>query len=156
MNEYLVVKWVHVLSSTILFGTGLGSAYYLYCASRTRDARVAAVVVRHVVAADWMFTSTSALVQPLTGFWLAHLAGFPLGSTWIVAGFALYLVAGACWLPVVWMQLRMRSMAEEAARSGAELPALYWRYLRYWTALGVPAFLALVAVFYLMVAKPAW
>ena len=154
MNEYLVVKWIHVLSSTVLFGTGLGSAYYLYVASRTRDPRVIAAVARYVVIADWVFTTTSAVVQPVTGFYLAHLAGFPLTSLWIVAGTALYLFAGACWIPVVWMQIRMRAMAEEAARSGTELPPRYWQYFRYWTALGIPAFVALVVVFYLMVAKP--
>ncbi len=154
MSGYLVVKLIHVLSSTVLFGTGLGSAFYLYFASRTRDPRVIAAVARHVVIADWAFTTTAAVVQPATGFYLAYLAGFPLTSLWIVAGTALYLFAGLCWIPVLWMQIRMRAMAEEAVRNGTELPARYWEYFRYWTALGIPAFLALVVVFYLMVAKP--
>jgi uncharacterized membrane protein len=155
MNAYLVTKWLHVLSSTLLFGTGLGSAYYMFFASLTRDARVAAAVVRYVVLADWLFTTTTIVFQPLSGAYLAHLAGWPLTTPWILASLALYVLAGACWLPVVWLQLRMRDMARQAASAGAELPSLYWRYLRLWTALGVPAFLALVVVFYLMVAKPA-
>jgi uncharacterized membrane protein len=151
---YLVVKWLHILSSTLLFGTGLGSAYYMFFASRTRDARVAAVVVRHVVIADWLFTTTTIVVQPLTGLYLVHLAGFPWTATWIVWSFVLYFVAGACWLPVVWMQMRMRDMAKEAAAAGQSLPPLYWTYLRRWTILGIPAFVSLVIVFWLMVAKP--
>ncbi len=103
--------------------------------------------------ADWVFTTPTVIIQPLTGFYLAHLAGFPLDSTWIVASFGLYLLAGACWLPVVWMQLRMRDMALQADADGGELPDRYWRFLRWWVALGIVAFLALVAVFYLMVAK---
>lgn len=152
--EYLIVKWMHILSSTLLFGTGLGSAFYMFFTSLTRDARAVAVVVRYVVIADWTFTTPTILLQPLTGFYLIHLAGFPLTSRWIVWSIALYLLAGACWLPVVWMQIRMRDMAQRSARADEPLPQQYWRYLKLWVALGVVAFLALVAVFYLMVAKP--
>lgn len=152
--DYQVVKWLHVLSSTLLFGTGLGSAYYMFFASRTRDPIVIAVVVRHVVVADWLFTATTVVFQPLSGFYLAYLAGFPLHSRWIVWSIVLYLVAGACWLPVVWMQMRMRDMAVRAIQQKQALPAQYERYLKRWVLLGIPAFTALVAVFYLMVAKP--
>lgn len=152
--SYVVVKWAHILSSTLLFGTGLGSAFYMFFASRTRDVRATAIVVRYVVIADWTFTTPTIILQPLTGFYLVHLAGFPLNTAWIVWSIVLYLLAGACWLPVVWMQTRMRDMAADAVRNGAELPAKYWSYLRTWVALGIVAFLALVAVFYLMVAKP--
>lgn len=152
--EYLIVKWLHIVSSTLLFGTGIGSAFYMLFASLSRDVRAIAVVSRHVVRADWLFTATTVVFQPLSGFYMIHLAGYPLTSTWIVWSIALYLVAGACWLPVVWLQMRMRDMAQASARDNLALPALYWRYLRIWTALGVPAFFALVIVFYLMTAKP--
>lgn len=151
---YLVVKWIHILSSTLLFGTGLGSAYYMYFASRTRDPRVIAPVVRHVVLADWIFTTPTIVIQPLTGLWLMYLAGFPFTTPWIAWSIALYLLAGAAWLPVVWMQIRMRDQAAAAASTGTPLPDHYWRYLRIWVALGAVAFLALVVVFFLMVAKP--
>jgi len=153
--EYQVVKWLHVLSSTLLFGTGLGSAFYMFFASRTRDPKVIAVVVGHVVIADWLFTATTVVFQPLSGFYLAYLAGIPLHSRWIVWSMILYLVAGLCWLPVVWMQIRMRDMAVRATQQGQVLPVQYERYLKRWVLLGIPAFTALVVVFYLMVAKPA-
>jgi uncharacterized membrane protein len=152
--SYLVVKWLHILSSTLLFGTGLGSAFYMFFTSLARDVRATAVVVRYVVIADWAFTTPTVILQPLTGFYLIHLAGFPLSSAWIKWSIVLYLVAGAAWLPVVWMQIKMRDMAIEAARAHTELPEKYWRYLRIWVALGVIAFCALIVVFYLMVAKP--
>jgi uncharacterized membrane protein len=152
--EYLVVKWLHILSSTLLFGTGLGSAFYMFFASLTRDTRVIATVVRYVVIADYAFTTPTIILQPATGLYLIHLAGFPLKSTWIVASIALYFLAGACWLPVVWMQIKMRDMAATAVANGTELPERYWSFLRGWVALGIIAFLALVVVFYLMVAKP--
>ena len=152
---YLVLKWLHVLSSTLLFGTGLGSAYYMFFATRTRDPRVIAQVVRLVVIADWAFTTPSIIVQPLTGLWMMHIAGYPLSSRWLSWSIGLYLLAGAAWLPVVWMQLRMRDMAIGAAATGTALPAAYDRMLRAWVMLGVVAFAALVVVFWLMVTKPS-
>ena len=153
--DYLLLKALHILSSTLLFGTGIGSAFYMLTASLSREVKAIAVVSRQVVIADWIFTATTVVFQPLSGFYLIYLAGIPLNSRWIAWSLGLYLLAGACWLPVVWLQLRMRDMAQLAARYGTELPPRYWRYLRIWVALGIPAFLALVAVFYLMVAKPA-
>ena len=151
---YLIVKWLHVLSSTLLFGTGIGSAFYMLLTSLSRDTRAIATVVRYVVLADWLFTTPTIILQPLTGFYMAYLAGFPMTSKWIVWSIALYFFAGACWLPVVWLQIRMRPIAQAAVDDGTALPPLYWRYLRIWIVLGIPAFIALVAVFYLMVAKP--
>jgi uncharacterized membrane protein len=153
--EYVLVKWVHIISSTLLFGTGLGSAFYMFFASRTRDARVIATVVRHVVIADWVFTTPTVIVQPLSGFYLLQLMGLPLTTPWIQWSVALFLLAGAAWLPVVWVQIRMRDLALVAASRNSSIPPSYWRYLRLWVCLGVVAFVSLMAVFYLMVAKPA-
>lgn len=153
--EYLLVKWLHVLSSTVLFGTGLGSAFYMYFTNRSGDVHAIAIVTRRVVIADWLFTTPTAIVQPLTGFWLAHLANMPWTAGWILWSLVLYAVAGACWLPVVWIQVRMAAMAEHAAHAGEALPPLFWRYHRLWTALGWPAFIAFIAIFFLMVVKPS-
>ncbi|MGE5384327.1 MAG: DUF2269 family protein [Betaproteobacteria bacterium] len=152
--EYIVAKWLHILSSTLLFGTGIGSAYYMLFTSFVRDARAMATVARLVVLADWCFTATTVVFQPLSGYYLMRLMGYPLESRWIAWSIALYAVAVVCWLPVVWIQLRLRDLACAAADAGELLPIGYWRLLRQWVALGTIAFLALVAVFYLMVAKP--
>jgi uncharacterized membrane protein len=152
--EYLLVKWVHVLSSTLLFGTGLGSAFYMFFTNRSYDVRAIAVVSRRVVIADWLFTTPTAVIQPATGFYLLHLAGVPLSARWVVWSIALYVLAGACWLPVVWIQIRMANMASHAAKSDGPLPQRFWRYHLIWTLLGIPAFVAFVAIFYLMVVKP--
>jgi len=152
--EYVVVKWLHILSSTFLFGTGIGSAWYMLFANISRDVRAIAVVARNVVIADWIFTATTAVIQPLTGFYMIHLAGYPLHSKWIMWSIALYVLAGACWLPVVWIQMRLRDLSAEAVRNDTALPPQYWRYFKTWVALGVPAFIAFVVIFWLMVAKP--
>lgn len=153
--EYLTVKWLHILASTLLFGTGIGSAFYLLLSTLTRNVQAVAVVSRIVVIADWLFTATTAIAQPLTGFWLIHLAGFPLSTPWLLWSIVLYVIAIACWLPVVALQIRLRDLAQQAARDRTELPARYWRCFKMWVALGFPAFFAFVTIVYLMVAKPA-
>lgn len=153
--EYLVVKWLHILSSTFLFGTGIGSAFYLLAATLVRDVRAVAVVTRLVVLADWLFTSTTVVIQPLTGFYLVHLAGIPVHTRWVAWSLVLYAIAVACWLPVLWLQMKMKQLARNSAERNAPLPAAYWRCFRRWVLLGIPAFFAFVAVFWLMVVKPA-
>jgi uncharacterized membrane protein len=153
--EYLLVKWLHILSSTFLFGTGVGSAFYMLFSSLSRDPRVVATVVRYVVIADWVFTTPTIVIQPATGWYLMSLLGLPASTAWVAWSLGLYALAGACWVPVVVMQIRMRKLAAAAASAGTPLPAAYWRYLKWWVALGVVAFGALVVVFYLMVMKPS-
>lgn len=155
MSDYLIVKWLHVLSSTLLFGTGIGTAFQMLFANRSRDPHAIAVVSRNVVLADWLFTATTVVAQPLTGWWLIALAGLPLSTPWIRWSLMLYAVAVACWLPVVWIQMRMRDIAADAASSRRPLPERYWRLERIWVLLGIPALVALVLVFYLMIAKPS-
>jgi len=156
MSEYLLLKTVHILSSVLLVGTGFGSAFFMFCANRSRSLAAQAVVARYVVLADWIFTTPAVIVQPVTGILLAAMAGWPLGTPWLAWSIALYVFAGACWLPVVWLQLRMRRIADNAVRTDGILPAAYWNYARAWEWLGYPAFAAMLIVYWLMVNKPAF
>jgi uncharacterized membrane protein len=153
--DYLIVKWLHIISSTILFGTGLGSAFYMFMANRSK--RVAGIyfAARHVVLADWIFTAPAIVFQLLSGFYLMHLTGHRVSEKWIAATLGLYAFAGACWIPVVWIQIKMRDMAKESLAMDANLPERYWNYNRWWIVLGALAFPAVIGVFWLMVAKPA-
>jgi uncharacterized membrane protein len=153
--DYLAIKWLHILSATLMFGTGFGTAFYMFFANRSGNVQAMAVVTRLVARADWWFTTPAIIIQPLSGLWMIHLAGFPFTSRWIAWSVALYALAGICWLPVVWLQLKMRDMAAHAALAGEPLPARYWRYEKIWIALGFPAFGALLIVYWLMVHKPA-
>ncbi|MBN8727487.1 MAG: DUF2269 domain-containing protein [Xanthomonadales bacterium] len=154
MTAYFLVKWLHVLSATVLFGTGVGSAFYLLLANRQHDARIAAFVARRVVWADWLFTTPAAIVQPASGAWLVWRSGLPWSSGWLLASIALYAVAIACWLPVVVLQQRMRDVAGAAGADDAPLPPAYARLHRAWFVLGFPAFFAFLAIFWLMVRRP--
>ncbi|CAN7284891.1 DUF2269 domain-containing protein [Acidovorax sp. LjRoot129] len=154
MSLYLTLKWIHIISSMLLVGTGLGSAFYMFFTNRSGSVQAQAVVTRLVVRADWWFTTPTVFIQPATGLAMAAMVGLPLTTPWLALSLGLYVLAGICWLPVVWLQLHMRDMAAEAAAEGSALPPRYWRYARRWEALGYPAFVAMVVVFYLMVNKP--
>jgi uncharacterized membrane protein len=154
VNTYLILKWLHILSSVLLVGTGFGSAFYLYFTNRTRNVQAIAAVARLVVRADFWFTTPAAIVQPATGLAMVWIAGFSLSQTWLAWTIALYVLAGICWLPVVWLQIRMAKMAVDAVQENAPLPEKYWRYASYWEWLGYPAFVAMVIVYGLMVFKP--
>lgn len=151
---YLWVKLIHIISSTILFGTGVGTACNLYFANRTRDVYLIAKTARYVVIVDWIFTGTSGVIQPLTGFWMVYLAGYSLKNPWIWGSIAGYLIAAFCWFPVVYIQIKLRDLAEQAHKNNKPLPKRYHRYFRYWVWLGWPAFISLMIVFYLMTNKP--
>ena len=155
MNTYLVLKWIHILSSVLMVGTGFGSAFYMFFANRSGNVAAQAVVSRLVVRADAWFTTPAVIVQPITGVWMAHLAGWPLGTPWLLWSIGLYLLAGACWLPVLWLQLRMARLARTAAANGTPLPPDYARLQTWWEALGYPDFIAMLLVYALMVGKPA-
>ena len=152
--DYLLLKWIHIVSSTILFGTGIGSAFFMFMANRRKDVAGIYFATRHVVIADWLFTTPSVIIQLLSGLYLVHLGGYHLTDDWIMWGLALYFFAGACWLPVVWMQIKMRDMAKIALESKTPLPPRYWKMDKCWITLGSLAFPAIMVVFWLMVAKP--
>lgn len=154
MNTYLMLKTVHIVSAALLFGTGLGTAFFMWFTHRSGDVVAIARVARLTVLADWLFTTPAVIVQPLSGFALMSLAGFDWHTPWIELAVLLYLVAGACWIPVVLLQRRARDLAIEAAHSGSALPIAYQCAMRRWFALGWPAFAAVLATYWVMVAKP--
>ena len=156
MDLILALKVLHVVGAAVLFGTGLGIAFFQFRANRRESPAAIAATLRTVVIADYLFTAAAAVLQPLTGLLLVHLRGYALSQTWIEVSLALYVLIGACWLPVVVLQIRMRDLAEAAVAAGEPaLPARYHALARVWFWLGWPAFLSMLAIFWLMIAKPA-
>jgi uncharacterized membrane protein len=151
---YLVLKFLHVVGASVLLGTGAGIAFFMLLAHRTGKPAVIAGVARIVVIADFLFTASAVVVQPITGAWMANIAGYSVFSGWVGWSIVLYLVTGAFWLPVVCMQMRMRDLAAQAAQDGTPLPRRYYRLFWVWFAFGFPAFGAVIAIFWLMIAKP--
>jgi len=151
---YLTLKLMHVIGATVLFGTGLGIAFFMFMANRTRDPATIAHTARTVVIADAVFIATAVVLQPLTGWGMAVMTGVSLFHFWMRATLVLYIFVGLCWLPVVWIQTRMRDLAAAAARDGTALPPRYFSYYKVWFALGWPAFAGVFAIFVLMLWKP--
>ena len=152
MYEWL--KLLHILSSVVMVGTGFGSAFYMFMANRSNNLQAQLVVSRLIVKADWWFTTPTIIFQQVSGLALVYLAGWPMDAPWLLWTYALYAVAGLCWLPVVWLQIQMRNMVSVANASSMPLPALFWRYARNWELLGYPAFVAMLVIYWLMVNKP--
>lgn len=154
MLAELILRWLHVIGAAILLGTGAGIAFFMVMARRTNDPALIAHVSGTVVVADFVFTAAAVIVQPITGVLLARAAGWPLTEPWILISLGLYAVTGAFWLPVVWIQMRLKSLAEAAADTGAPLPAAFDLLYRIWFACGFPAFVAVLTILWLMIARP--
>ncbi|WP_298849932.1 DUF2269 domain-containing protein [uncultured Ruegeria sp.] len=155
MDPDLILRWLHVIGACVLLGTGAGIAFFMLMAHRSKDPRVIAHTAGIVVLADLLFTTTAVILQPITGAWLAWRIGWSLSEGWIALSLALYGLTGLFWLPVVWVQIRLRNYAKTAAEQGAPLPANYYRLFRFWFACGLPAFLVVLTILWLMIARPA-
>ena len=152
---YLTFKSLHIFSLILLFGTGLGSAFYKYMADLNGDVHAIYTTNKHVVLADWLFTTPTVLIQPITGYYLLQELPFPITTPWLLTSIILYLLAGACWLPVVVLQIRMRELSRQAVQQHTSLDPQYFVMARQWFWLGVPAFIAMILIVLLMVLKPA-
>lgn len=150
-----LLRLVHVIGATVLFGTGAGIAFFMVMAHRTGDPKLIAHVAGTVVIADTIFTATAAIFQPVTGYLLARSIGWSLQEGWIALSLLLYVLTGVFWLPVVWIQIRLRDLARAASAAGLPLPAAYHRLYRIWFACGFPAFFAVLGIIWLMLNKPA-
>ena len=150
---YITLKTLHILSMVLLFGTGLGSAFYKWMADRSGNINHIAATNRNIVLADWIFTTPTVIFQPISGLWMVYLLDLPLKTPWIAASLLFFVFAGLCWLPVVWLQIQMRNISTLAVTNHTILPETYWRMTRWWFWLGVPAFMSMVLVVVLMVFK---
>jgi uncharacterized membrane protein len=157
MESIFLLKFIHVLGASVLFGTGIGIAFFMLMAHRTGHAGVIAVTARFVVVADFVFTATAVVVQPISGYLLTRAVGLSLlEEPWIVLSILIYILVGLCWLPVVFIQMRMRNLANDAAINGKPLPDQYRLLFRIWFTLGWPAFAGVIAIFALMIWQPRW
>jgi uncharacterized membrane protein len=156
MLYYWLLQYAHIVGAAVLLGTGAGIAFFMLRAHLTHDVAVIAGVARIVVTADFVFTATAVVVQPVTGFLLSRLLGYPVFDGWIALSLILYAITGAFWIPVVFMQIRMRDLAEAALRGGTALPRAYHRFFWTWFAFGFPAFAAVLGIMWLMTSRPTF
>lgn len=155
MDIYFVVKTLHIISSTILFGTGIGIAFFMFRSHFTSNIDEKFYAIRNTVMADYIFTFPAVIMQPLTGLYLIYHGAYSWNEHWLLITYALYVLAGICWLPVVWIQIQLKKIIITAQEEEQELPPLYYKLFKIWFMLGWPAFISLVIIFFLMVFKPA-
>ncbi len=154
MDAYVVLKLLHILGASILFGTGLGIAFFMFWANRTGDSVTISVTARIAVVADYIFTLSAVILQPVTGTLLVFRVGYDFSESWIILSLALYILIGFCWLPVVFLQIKIRDLARSAADSGSDLSPEYHQMMTQWFWLGWPAFAGVIAIFWLMIQRP--
>lgn len=154
MDTYFIIKTLHIIGSTILFGTGIGIAFFMYASKYTQNLHEKYFAARMTVLADYIFTTPAVILQPATGIWLIVNGGYGAHDLWLSATYGLYVLAGICWLPVVWIQIQLRKMLRDAVQHNTALPARYHKLFRIWFYLGWPAFISLIIIFFLMVVKP--
>ena len=155
MDFYSVIKTLHIISSTVLFGTGIGIAFFMFCSGHAKNIHEKYYTAQLTVLADYIFTVPAVILQPLTGFWLVLKGGYDPKAPWLLWSYGLYVLAGACWLPVVWIQIQLKHILADCIAQGTDVPVRYHRLFCIWFCLGWPAFLSLIAIFFLMVMKPA-
>ena len=153
MDNYLLLKMIHILSAVVLTGTGAGIAFFMFMASRTANVAAIAITARHVVLADWLFTAPAVVVQLVSGVLLMLTLGYSFTSTWFLWVIALFIFIGICWIPVVFIQYRLKSLADISLSTGV-LDPKFISLMRLWTVLGIPAFISILIIFWLMVFKP--
>ena len=154
--SYELLRFLHVIGATVLLGTGAGIAFFMVISHRSQEPRLIAHVAGIVVLADTVFTATAAIFQPITGYLLIREIGYDLMEPWVVLSLVLYVFVGMFWLPVVWIQIKMRELARQAVANNATLPARYQRLYRIWFACGFPAFFAVLAILWLMLTRPVF
>jgi len=154
MDLYSFIKTIHIITSTILFGTGMGIAFFMLRSCFTENLQEKFYAIRTTVLADYLFTAPAVIIQPLSGFWLVWKGGYDMTALWLMMTYGLYAVAGMCWLPVVWIQIRLKNMLAQSLEQGTPLPENYNQLFKMWFVLGWPAFASLVVIFFLMVVKP--
>ncbi|HYN55154.1 MAG TPA: DUF2269 domain-containing protein [Methylotenera sp.] len=154
MNTYLFVKTIHIISSTILFGTGIGIAFFMFRSYFTNDLNQKIYAAKYTVTADYIFTLPAVIVQLITGAWLVWKSGYDWLDFWLVATYIIYVIAGLCWVPVVWIQIKLKNILIQCRANKSAVPDQYHKLFKIWFFLGWPAFLGLVVVFFLMVIKP--
>ena len=154
MDAEPLLRFLHVAGATVLLGTGAGITFFMLMAHRTGNAATIAAVARMVVLADMLFTATAVVAQPVTGLWLAHVTGWSLREGWLMLAIGLYILTGFFWLPVVWIQMQIKTLAEQAVKTGEPLPPRYFRLFTIWLLCGGPAFAAVLAILWLMVNRP--
>ena len=154
MDVYSLIKTLHIISATVLFGTGLGIAFFMFRSIFTNNINEKLYAVKTTVLADYVFTFPAAIIQPISGVWLVWKAGFDWGSTWLLITYFIYGITALCWFPVVWLQIKMKNILTNCAQTNTDIPDRYHTYFKCWFILGWPAFVGLVIVFFLMVQKP--
>ncbi len=146
--SYPLLKLIHIISATIMIGTGLGSAFYLYFTYKKGQVSTVKEVLKLVVTADTIFTTPSVVIQFITGLLLSNLLGFTY-TNWFWVVLSVSFVVLILWVRAALIQLKLKKILDKEK----SLTVQFHRLMKIWFYLGVPSFLGAVYIYYLMVYK---
>ncbi len=153
MEHYLILKLIHILAAVVVTGTGAGIAFFMFMANRSNNPQAIYVTAQHVILGDWLFTTPAVIIQIITGVYLMNIQGYSFSAPWFYWVMGLLSFIGLCWLPVLRIQYKLRELAKMSLTS-KQVSSEFKSLMRTWTLLGIPAFTAILAIFWLMVFKP--
>ncbi len=144
--DYFLLKLIHILSATLMIGTGLGSAFYLYLTYKKSAVQTVKEVLNFVILADTIFTTPSVIIQLITGIMLSDLLGL-LYTDWFWLVLAVSVIVLVLWLRAAFIQFKLKKLLEEENK----LSPKFHHLMNIWFILGVPSFGGAIYLYYLMV-----
>jgi uncharacterized membrane protein len=153
MEYYLILKFIHILAAVVVTGTGAGIAFFMFMANRSNNPQAIYITTKHVILGDWIFTTPAVITQTITGILLMNMQGYSFSAPWFYWVVGLFAFIGICWLPVLRIQYKLRELAKISVNSNQVTPE-FKSLMKTWTLLGIPAFTAIIGIFWLMVFKP--
>lgn len=153
LDNYLLIKLIHIIAAVVVAGTGAGIAFFMFMAVRSKNTQAIKITARHVVVADWIFTAPAVVIQLVSGLYLMNILNYSFTSIWFMVVIGLFTLIGLCWLPVIVIQYKLRDLATNESFN-AYSSNRFRQLFKYWILLGIPAFTAIIMVFWLMVYKP--
>ncbi|AZZ43779.1 DUF2269 domain-containing protein [Pseudomonadaceae bacterium SI-3] len=92
MGHYQLLNITHAALAILLTLGLIAHIVMLWKASRRGDSTVLQKKLRRTRLMSLPLLAVLGLLLPVTGWWLAHLAGFPLGQLWLLVSSVLFLI----------------------------------------------------------------
>jgi len=156
LNIILALKFVHMVSMAVMFGTWLGIALFMVFAHRARNTSVVALTSVFVVRAELWVMATAVVLQPLVGIPLAFAIGSPIGAYWLEASVAIYGGVLLVWILNLLIEMRIRRLSKDAALAASPLPPSYRRLFWVWSLFTIAGLAGMIAIMAFMIWQPQW
>lgn len=116
MEHLTTLKALHISATVLLLGSALGLAIWTWLARRKGDATAHTRLMQRPLVFVWLLMGICLVSMPVTGWWLVHLIGWPLGQTWLLASSVIYTFGAFSWF---WLLARVNRWRSAPTVGGA-------------------------------------